>query len=147
VMDVSADDPFNLVRFLLAQRSTHHRPLNEIKDGRKRTHWMWFVFPQVKGLGSSYESSLYGISSLDEATAYVEHPVLGTRLKEIAEACLEIEGKSAKEIFGSPDDLKLRSSMTLFAQISPPNSVFHRVLERYFGGVPDEQTLDLLKLK
>lgn len=131
----------------MAQRGTYDRALAEIKSGHKRTHWMWFIFPQVKGLGSSYVSDFYGITSLDEARAYLEHPVLGPRLLEITETCLTLDGGSAHEIFGYPDDLKMCSSMTMFAQVSPPNSVFHRTVEKYFDGEFDGRTMELLELQ
>jgi uncharacterized protein (DUF1810 family) len=130
-----------LQRFVDAQEHTYAVALAEIRSGRKRSHWMWFVFPQIAGLGFSAMSQHYAIASADEARDYLAHPVLGQRLREIAQAALEINGKSALEIFGSPDDMKLRSSATLFAQISEPGSVFHRLLDRYFDGRPDEQTL------
>jgi uncharacterized protein (DUF1810 family) len=118
----------------------------EIRAGRKRSHWMWYVFPQVVGLGSSATAQHYGIRDADEARAYLAHPVLGQRLIECAEAICSVTGRSAREILGTPDDLKLRSCATLFAQVSPPGSVFDRVLRRYYGGQPDQATLDLLRL-
>jgi uncharacterized protein (DUF1810 family) len=130
-----------LQRFVEAQEHTYAAALAEVRSGRKQSHWMWFVFPQIGGLGLSAMSQRYAIEGLDEARAYLEHPVLGPRLRAIAQAVLDVDGKSALEIFGSPDDMKLRSSATLFAQISEPGSVFHRLLDRYFDGRPDEQTL------
>ena len=129
-------DPFNLDRFVTAQEHDYQQALAEIRDGRKQSHWMWYVFPQRDGLGSSAISRHYAIRSRDEAEAYLRHPVLGPRLREIAQAMLDLQGRSANEILGSPDDLKLRSSATLFAQVSSPGSVFHQILERYFGGEP-----------
>ncbi len=137
-------DRYDLKRFLEAQESTYYEALNEIRSGRKRTHWMWFIFPQLAGLGASHMAVRYAIGSLDEANSYLTHPILGARLTECAEAALAVRGKSATEIFGSPDDLKLRSSATLFAQVSPPDSVFHRLLDKCYGGEPDARTLELL---
>jgi uncharacterized protein (DUF1810 family) len=137
-------DPFDLQRFLDAQRGIYEEALSEIQSGRKRSHWMWFIFPQYDGLGFSGMSKLYAIRSLDEAKAYLEHPVLGRRLVECVEAVLAIEKRSASEIFGSPDDVKLRSSATLFATVSPAGSVFEQLLDKYFHGKRDEQTLRLI---
>ncbi len=141
---MSSDDEHDLNRFVEAQRSRYERALAELRGGRKRTHWMWYVFPQLAGLGRSETSRQYAIADLDEAKTYLEHPVLGPRLVECAAAVLEVDGRSAYEIFGSPDDLKLHSSATLFAQVSPPDSVFSRLLAKYFGGQEDQQTLRLL---
>lgn len=127
-----------------AQESTYAQALSEIRGGHKQSHWMWFVFPQFAGLGPSAASVYYAIGSLEEADAYLRHPILGPRLLECAEAVLAVEGKSAADIFGSPDDLKLRSSATLFARVSPPGSVFERILSRYYDGEPDPMTLGLL---
>lgn len=138
------DDPYNLDRFVRAQEDDYAQALSELARGRKRTHWMWYVFPQIGGLGSSPTSREYSIKTLEEARAYLEHPVLGPRLAECCETLLRIAGRSATEIFGFPDDLKLRSSATLFARVSPRGSVFERVLERYFDGEPDAATLRLL---
>jgi uncharacterized protein (DUF1810 family) len=140
-------DPFNLERFLSAQSSAYGPALAELRSGRKRTHWMWFVFPQFEGLGQSATSRHFAIKSLEEARAYLNHPVLGSRLRECAEAVRAVEGQTASDIFGFPDDLKLRSSMTLFAAVAEPESVFERVLEKYFQGKHDERTLQLLKLQ
>jgi uncharacterized protein (DUF1810 family) len=134
----------DLQRFVDAQRATYARALAEITSGQKRSHWMWYVFPQIAGLGFSATSRRYAIESLSEAEAYLRHEVLGPRLVACAEAALAVEGLSAQRIFGSPDDLKLRSSATLFARVSPEGSVFHRLLDEYFGGVPDEATLRIL---
>jgi uncharacterized protein (DUF1810 family) len=134
----------DLARFLAAQRGSYEHALAEIASGRKRSHWMWYVFPQFTGLGMSATSRKYAIASLAEAEAYLRHEVLGPRLVACPDAALAVEGRSAREIFGSPDDLKLRSSATLFAQVSPEGSVFHRLLEKYFGGEPDAATLRLL---
>ena len=135
---------FDLNRFVAAQEPVHDRALAELRSGRKASHWMWFVFPQFAGLGMSAMSERFAIRSLDEARAYLAHAVLGPRLDECAETLLGLHGTSAAEIFGSPDDLKLRSSMTLFARVSPPDSIYQRVLDRYFGGAADERTLALL---
>ena len=139
------DDPYQLDRFVAAQRETYDVALNEIRSGRKQSHWMWFIFPQIDGLGSSPMARQYAIKSADEAKAYLAHPLLGVRLLECAEAVLGISGRSVREIFGSPDDLKLRSSATLFAAVAPKRSVFERVIERYFNCQPDQRTLDLLR--
>ncbi len=140
------NDPYDLDRFVRAQEGIFETALSELRAGRKSTHWMWYVFPQLAGLGRSPASRQYSISTLAEAGAYLRHPVLGPRLVACVEAVLAIEGRSAHEIFGSPDDRKLRSSITLFAVVSPPGSVFHRLLETYFRGEPDARTLRLLGL-
>jgi uncharacterized protein (DUF1810 family) len=137
-------DPFDLDRFVQAQAHTYDRALAEIVRGRKESHWMWFVFPQVAGLGSTPTSQRYAIRGRDEASAYLHHPVLGSRLLECAHALLALDGRGAAEIFGWPDELKLRSCATLFALVSPPGSVFARVLDKYFAGMPDEKTIALL---
>ncbi|HEY8504495.1 MAG TPA: DUF1810 domain-containing protein [Gemmataceae bacterium] len=142
-----AGDPYDLGRFVEAQAGVYERALAEIKSGRKRSHWMWFIFPQVEGLGFSATSRRYAIRSLAEAEAYLAYPVLGPRLVECAEAALGVEGRSASEIFGSPDDLKLRSCATLFACVSPEGSVFHRLLEKFYHGERDEKTLRLLGIE
>lgn len=133
-----------LDRFLEAQSADYSRALTEIRAGRKRSHWMWYVFPQLAGLGFSSTARFYAIKDLAEAKDYLTHPVLGPRLLESMEAVLALEGKTAEEIFGSPDVLKLRSCATLFARVSPPDSVFHRVLGKYYDGIPDEATIRLL---
>jgi uncharacterized protein (DUF1810 family) len=135
----------DLERFVSAQASVYSEALAEIRSGRKRTHWIWFIFPQVAGLGHSSTSMHYAIRSLEEARAYLKHPLLGSRLTECAEAVLAVEGRTASDIFPYPDDLKLRSCMTLFAAAAQPESVFARVLEKYFQGKHDERTLQLLK--
>ena len=139
-----AGDPHDLARFVQAQDAVYDSALCEIRAGRKRSHWMWYVFPQLDGLGSSPVARRYAIRSAAEATAYLHHPVLGPRLAECAEALLRVKGRSATGIFGSPDDLKLRSCATLFAQVSPPGSVFQRVLDAYYQGERDPATLRLL---
>jgi uncharacterized protein (DUF1810 family) len=138
-------DSFDLERFLGAQASVYGQALAELRAGQKRSHWMWFIFPQIAGLGHSATSIHYAIKSLEEARAYLNHPVLGPRLRECAEAVHAVEGRTASDVFGFPDDLKLRSSMTLFAAVAEPESVFLRVLEKYFQGKQDERTLQLLK--
>ena len=140
----ASNDPFDLRRFVEAQASVYHRALAEIQSGRKRSHWMWYIFPQFAGLGFSSTSQHYAIKSLAEARAYLAHPLLGPRLAECCEAALRVEGRTAREAFGSPDDLKLRSCATLFARVSPAGSVFERLLDKYFAGQPDEKTLVLL---
>jgi len=137
-------DPHNLSRFVLAQEDAYTQALSEIRDGRKRTHWMWYVFPQFDGLGSTPTSKRYSIKSIAEAKAYLDHPILGPRLIECVEATLAVDGRSALEIFGSPDDLKLRSCATLFACVSPAGSAFDRLLAKYFQGVRDDRTLELV---
>jgi uncharacterized protein (DUF1810 family) len=136
------DDQFDLARFVHAQEDTYRQALRELREGRKRTHWMWFVFPQFDGLGSSPVSRRFAIRSLDEARAYIAHPVLGARLRECAEALLPLEALSAGDVFPYPDDLKLQSSMTLFDLVAPTD-VFARVLDQYCRGERDEQTLRL----
>jgi uncharacterized protein (DUF1810 family) len=141
---MKSNDPFDLNRFLLAQEKVYAEALAELKSGQKRTHWMWFVFPQVRGLGQSPISQQYAIRSLEEARQYLDHPVLGARLLECAQTVLLIEGRTVSEIFGFPDDLKLRSCMTLFASLAGPGSIFEGVLERYFHGERDALTLIIL---
>jgi uncharacterized protein (DUF1810 family) len=138
-------DAFDLERFISAQASAYDRALAEIRAGLKQSHWMWFVFPQYAGLGFSSTAAHYAIRSRAEAEAYLQHPVLGARLRECAEAACALKGRSARDVFGYPDDLKLRSSATLFASVSPPGSVFHRVLDAFFDGEADERTLGLLQ--
>lgn len=137
-------DPYDLDRFVQAQEGVYERALAEIRGGQKRSHWMWYIFPQYAGLGVSATARRYAIQSPDEAGAYLNHPVLGPRLVECAEAALGVAGRSAYEIFGSPDDLKLRSCATLFARVSPAGSVFERLLAKYYHGEPDDQTRLLL---
>jgi uncharacterized protein (DUF1810 family) len=140
----STDDPFHLNRFVRAQENDYEEALSEIKGGRKRTHWIWYIFPQIDGLAFSSTSKHYSIKSIAEARAYLDHPVLGPRLIECAEAVLRIEGRTATEIFGSPDDMKLRSCATLFASVSPAGSVFDRLLATYYPNGRDDKTLRLL---
>jgi uncharacterized protein (DUF1810 family) len=138
------DDPYLLGRFVRAQQDDFEQALAEIRSGKKRTHWMWYIFPQIDGLAFSSTSKHYAIKSIEEAKEYLAHPILGPRLLECAEAVLRVEGRSATEIFGSPDDLKLRSCATLFACVSPPGSVFDRLLDKYYRGERDRKTLRLL---
>ena len=139
------DDPFNLGRFTSAQERVYETVLAELRSGQKRTHWMWFIFPQIEGLGYSATSMHYAIKSEAEARQYLKHPVLGQRLLECAATVLNVEGRSASEIFGYPDDLKLKSSMTLFAYVTDPQSVFARVLDKYYQGKRDAMTVSLLE--
>ena len=127
------NDPYDLSRFVRAQQDDYERALSEITSGQKRTHWMWYIFPQLDGLAFSPTAKRYAIKSVEEARAYLEHPVLGPRLLNCAEAVVGVEGRSAAEIFGSPDDLKLKSCATLFASVAPPGSVFDRLLEKYLS--------------
>lgn len=142
----NADDPYDLNRFLQAQEQDYERALSEIKAGRKRSHWMWYIFPQFNGLGFSATSQKYSIKSIAEAKAYLSHPILSSRLTECTRAALTVEGRSAYEIFGSPDDMKLRSCATLFASISPSGSVFDQLLAKFFQGDRDPKTLQLLEI-
>jgi uncharacterized protein (DUF1810 family) len=136
------DDPYNLERFVAAQNAggTYDRALGELRRGLKTSHWMWFVFPQIAGLGQSQMSRTYAISSLEEARAYLRHPVLGRRLLECAGIVAAARAGSAEQIFGGIDAQKLHSSMTLFLRAEPSETVFKQVLERYFGGLPDAAT-------
>jgi len=135
----------DLVRFLEAQNQMYMTALSEIKKGRKESHWMWFIFPQVKGLGTSENARYFGINGLEEAARYLDHPVLGKHLIEITTALLEINKKSALQILGTPDDLKLRSCMTLFAALENSSPVFAQVLDKFFEGKPDPMTISLLE--
>ena len=142
---MAAMDPDPLARFVTAQEEDYDRALAEIRRGCKQSHWMWYMFPQVRGLGRSAMSERYAIGSLYEARAYLAHPILGPRLLEISQAVLAVTGRSATEIFGWPDDMKLQSSATLFAAASPPGSVFQRILDQYFDGRQDARTMELLR--
>jgi len=142
---MSPDDPFNLHRFVESQAAVMDTVRAELAAGRKRSHWMWFVFPQIAGLGTSPMSQAYAISSADEARAYLAHPLLGQRLRECTELVLLVEGRSAHAIFGSPDDMKFRSSMTLFGAVSG-EEVFLLALDRYFDGKVDDVTLRVLEV-
>jgi len=134
----------DLKRFLEAQENDYQTALAEIRRGRKQSHWMWYIFPQIAGLGFSSTSKFYAIKDLREAENYLAHPVLSKRLVEISNALLEVEGKTANQIFGSPDDVKLKSSMTLFDAQDNSNPVFRKVLDKYFNGAKDRRTLELI---
>lgn len=138
------DDPYNLQRFVDAQDRAYDHVRSELHTGRKFGHWMWFVFPQIEGLGHSATAKRFAISSLTEAQAYLRHPVLGPRLIECTELVNAITGRTANQIFGYPDDLKLRSSMTLFAHAAPGRPIFQEVLDRYFNGAKDPLTTERL---
>jgi uncharacterized protein (DUF1810 family) len=142
---VNTDDPYDLSRFLSAQEGVYERALAELKGGQKRTHWMWYIFPQLDGLGFSPTAKRYSIKSIEEAQQYLNHPVLGKRLLKCTEAVLALKGGSVSEIFGYPDDMKFKSSMTLFEQVTGPGSVFSSALDRYCHGERDTSTLRLLK--
>lgn len=132
-------------RFIRAQENIYPQVVNELQNGKKTSHWMWFIFPQIEGLGFSSTSKYYSIKTIAEAKEYVMHPVLGKRLLECSTILLNIEGKSAESIFGYPDNLKLQSSMTLFSFTSPESTVFLNVLNKYFNNKKDQKTLDILK--
>ena len=136
-------DPHHLDRFLTAQAPVIAQVLAELRAGRKTTHWMWFVFPQLRGLGTSSMAQLFGIASLEEARAYLAHPVLGPRLRECCALMLQVPQRSAHEILGTPDDLKFRSCLTLFSLADPRESLFRQGLDRFYGGVPDPRTVAL----
>ncbi len=138
------EDPFDLARFTTAQEGVYNRALTEIRGGDKRSHWMWFIFPQIDGLGFSATAKHYAIKSRDEARQYLAHAVLGARLRECAEAVLAVEGRSALEIFGSPDNLKLKSCVTLFEAVAGEDAVFGKVLDKYYNGERDTKTLAIL---
>jgi len=138
-------DPFNLQRFLDAQKAIYDRACSELRQGRKTSHWMWFIFPQIKGLGFSPTAQRFAISSLEEAEAYLAHPILGPRLIECTELLTRVDGRTASEIFGYPDDLKFRSCMTLFAHATSHNEVFVQALNKYFDGEFDPATVALLQ--
>ncbi len=138
------DDPFDLSRFLRAQDQHLEQALGEIRAGRKQTHWIWFVFPTFDGLSQSATSRRYAIKSLDEAKAFLAHPILGARLLECVEALMGAQDKTANEILGSPDDRKVQGCATLFAHVSPADSAFERLLARFYGGERDAATLELL---
>lgn len=138
------NDQYHLQRFVDAQQPVFERVCAELRAGDKRTHWMWFIFPQVKGLGHSELARRYAISSVAEASAYLEHPILGARLRECSRLVAAVDGRTIDEIFGYPDDMKFRSSMTLFAQTASDNQVFSDCLQKYFNGEPDPLTLSQL---
>jgi uncharacterized protein (DUF1810 family) len=143
----ATSDPYNLERFVRAQENDYERALAEIVSGRKRSHWMWYIFPQLDGLAISATSKHFALHGLEEARAYLDHPLLGPRLLRCAAAVVAIEGRSAHDIFGSPDDLKLRSSATLFDAVEPPGSIFDRLLAKYYGSERDARTLGLLGIQ
>ena len=138
------EDPFDLARFLSAQAGVYPQVVTELGAGQKRSHWIWFIFPQMKGLGLSSHSQFYGIGSLEEAEAYWHHPVLGPRLEECTILVNQVQKQPIERILGSPDDLKFRSSMTLFSRAAPDTAVFSQALDKYFGGKLDQLTLELL---
>lgn len=136
---------WDLERFVAAQQADYDRALGELRRGRKQSHWMWYVFPQVQGLGSSFMSRKYALSGLEEARTYLAHPILGGRLLECCQAVLEADSNNPREIFGSPDDLKFRSCLTLFALADPSVTIFGKLLERFYGGKKDPRTLEILR--
>ena len=138
------DMPADLSRFVDAQATVYPAALAELRAGSKRTHWMWFIFPQIAGLGHSAMAQHYAIASAAEALAYLQHPVLGPRLRACTQAVLDVEGRSADQVFGSPDNMKFRSSMTLFGHVAPGEPMFAAALAKYFGGKADDRTLELL---
>ena len=138
-------DPYNLQRFVSAHEVNFEAARDELRRGRKTSHWMWYVFPQIEGLGYSATSQTFAIKSKAEALAYLAHPVLGVRLLECTRIVNALEGGSAAEIFGSPDDMKFRSSMTLFREVSPETDVFGTALAKYFGRKPDPRTLERMR--
>jgi len=138
-------DPYNLQRFVDAQRLLYAQACMELRAGCKRTHWMWFIFPQMRGLGRSSMAERFGVASLDEGRAYAAHPVLGARLRECCGLLLQLESNKVSEIFGFPDGVKLRSSMTLFARAAPDEPAFRAVLEKFFNGEQDAATLRLVE--
>ena len=138
-------DPYDLERFVVAQNPQFEEVLAELRAGRKRSHWMWFVFPQLRGLGYSALAQKFGIASLDEARAYLAHPVLGSRLRECTRLVNQVQGRTIEDILGTPDNLKFRSSMTLFSHAASDNQAFVDALQRYFGGEADALTLQRMK--
>jgi uncharacterized protein (DUF1810 family) len=141
----TVDDPFRLQRFVTAQDPCYADVLAQLRGGRKTSHWMWFVFPQLRGLGASAMATRYGLGSLAEAQAYDEHPVLGPRLRECVELVLAVESRTARQIFGTPDDMKFRSSMTLFAIAASSAAPFRAALDRFYQGLEDPRTLAMLR--
>lgn len=137
----------NLKRFIDAQEPVYKTALSEVKKGRKSSHWMWYIFPQIQGLGFSETSRYYAIKNIEEAEEFLRHPVLGRRLLDICEELLQLKSNDAGQIFGSPDDLKLKSSMTLFSSVPHPEGVFQRVLEKFFQGNKDGRTLQIIDKK
>lgn len=139
------NDPYNLQRFIEAQDPVYASVLDELRAGEKRGHWMWYVFPQIKGLGHSVTAQQYAITSQEEARAYLEHPVLGSRLRECTGLVMNVDGRPAEQIFYYPDNLKFRSCMTLFMEATSRNNIFQDALRKYFEGNPDQSTLDILR--
>lgn len=135
------DDSYDLQRFVVAQTPIYDTVCTELRAGRKRSHWMWFIFPQIEGLGSSAMARAFAIASADEAQAYLAHPILGPRLRACSQLVADLDGRAIDAIFGYPDDRKFQSSMTLFAQVATDHAVFNACLQKYFGGVPDSATL------
>jgi uncharacterized protein (DUF1810 family) len=144
-MQQPSPDPYNLQRFIAAQSPVCDQVLAELRAGRKRTHWMWFIFPQIAGLGSSPMAARYAISGRSEVVAYLGHPILGPRLSQCTGLVNQVSGRAIEEIFGYPDDLKFRLSITLFSTVAPDPAVFHAALDKYFAGQPDPATLALLE--
>ncbi len=142
-LKTNPNDPYDLKRFLSAQDGVYDRALAELRDGLKQSHWMWFIFPQIDGLGFSSTTRFYAVKSLEEARQYLAHPVLGARLRECVEAILAVRGRSASDIFGYPDVMKLQSSLTLFSRVAGPGSVFERALDKYYEGKQDPKTLQI----
>ena len=138
------DDPHDLERFVKAQRGTYEQALGELRAGHKRTHWMWFIFPQIAGLGSSFRAQRYAIASLEEARTYLTHPLLGDRLRACTDAVNGVTGRTANAVFGSPDDMKFQSSMTLFGRADPSEARFREALARYYDGQEDVRTVEKL---
>jgi uncharacterized protein (DUF1810 family) len=138
-------EPLTLQRFVSAQRSIYPQVLEELSDGAKRSHWMWYIFPQVRGLGVNEMSRFYSLENLQEARDYLAHPLLGARLRECCEIVLGLKNKTANQIFGSPDDLKFRSCLTLFALAAPKEAVFKKLLDKYYKGFLDPKSIELLK--
>ncbi len=138
------EDPHDLQRFVTAQDPVYDQVCAELRNGRKQSHWIWYIFPQLRGLGHSQTAAAFGIASREEAEAYLRHPVLGERLRECTRLVNMVQGRSVSQIFGYPDDLKFRSSMTLFSIVTPDNQVFKDALQKYFGGEPDRLTLERL---
>jgi uncharacterized protein (DUF1810 family) len=139
------DDPYTLERYIKAQQPVYEQVCSELRSGRKRSHWMWFIFPQIEGLGHSEMARRYAISSLDEARAYLEHPILGARLRECVALVNAVQGREVEDIFGYPDNLKFHSSITLFSCVAPDEPIFGIALEKYFSGHPDSATLQWLE--
>lgn len=142
---MTTDDPFDLNRFIEVQKTTYDTALAELRAGQKRSHWMWFIFPQIDGLAFSATSKLYAIKSIEEANAYLAHPILGPRLLACAQAILAVEDRSALAILGTPDDQKLKSCATLFASATPSDPVFEQILEKFYNGERDPRTISMLK--